>query len=59
VLLAGASALHTRRQAVEAGKATAIEQRRFHADQTPEIAPQCEAGDADGTRDGIGASEAE
>jgi hypothetical protein len=48
VLTAGASALYTRRQAAEAGKVTAIEQQRFHADQTPQIALKCEARDPDG-----------
>jgi hypothetical protein len=50
VLVAGASTLYTRRQAAEAGKATAIEQRRFHADQTPEIALKCDARDAEGNQ---------
>lgn len=48
VLVAGASALYTRRQAVQSEKVTAIEQRRFHADLTPEIMMSCEARDVDG-----------
>jgi hypothetical protein len=55
VLAASVSAAYAKRQAAsatpqaaEAEKVTAIEQRRFHADLTPQITLSCEARDADG-----------
>jgi hypothetical protein len=55
IAVAGVSAVYTKRlatsaarQAAEAEKVTAIEQKRFHADLTPFIALTCEAATRDG-----------
>lgn len=41
VVIALASVRYTRAQAMEARKATTIEQKRWHADRTPELAVTC------------------
>ena len=50
ILVAGASAAYTRRQATEQARVASIEQDRRHDELTPEFKITCEAPDHDGNR---------
>jgi hypothetical protein len=50
MLVAGASAAYTRKQAMAATDQTAIEQKRWHADLTPQLEITCDGYGADGSR---------
>ncbi len=49
ILVAGASAAYTRKQATEQGKVAEIEQARRHEELTPQFEVTCEANDAEAT----------